>query len=261
LNRDRWIQNPECASISRLVQSAERTAPDLVVVGSSPTVGVFAGTRPTRRRDGARLRGSSFPRTLAIVIAIIATTMGAAVMPTVIVLLTIMDGRRMTLATTTIAILSRLVDVLCCPSRAPQAGGSRGRADKCISRRGSADRCRHYPFSVAVACQFRVRLRMENVPCRAPPAADSGHRRRAVMAGGVAGNKNTRGNEQKCVRVSVCVCVCVCVCARFAKRARRRCAGRACRAATVTYAKCVSVASGYIAQWLERLTADQQVHG
>jgi hypothetical protein len=48
---------------------------------------------------------------------------------------------------------------------------------------------------------------------------------------------------------------------RFAKRARRRCEGRACRAATVNYAKCVSVASGYIAQWLERLTADQQVPG
>jgi hypothetical protein len=27
--------------------------------GSSPTVGVFAGTRPTRRRNGARLRGFS----------------------------------------------------------------------------------------------------------------------------------------------------------------------------------------------------------
>jgi hypothetical protein len=77
----------------------------------------------------AARRPLSFPRTLAIVIAIIATTMGTAVMPTVIVLLTIMDGRRMTFATTTSAILSRLVDVLCCPSRAPQAGGSRGRAD------------------------------------------------------------------------------------------------------------------------------------
>jgi hypothetical protein len=90
----------------------------------------------------AARRPLSLPRTLAIVIAIIATTMGTAVMPTAIVLLTIMGGRRMTFATTTIAILSRLVDVLCCPSRAPQAGGSRGRADKCISRRGSSDRCR-----------------------------------------------------------------------------------------------------------------------
>jgi hypothetical protein len=30
-----------------------------VVVGSSPTVGVFAGARPTRRRDGAKPRGPS----------------------------------------------------------------------------------------------------------------------------------------------------------------------------------------------------------
>ena len=99
----------------------------------------------------AARRPLSFPRTLAIVIAIIATTMGrmimvatvltllilkgmlmiiAAVMPTMIILLTIMDGRHMNVATTTIAILSRLVDVLCCPSRTPQAGGSRGRAAK-----------------------------------------------------------------------------------------------------------------------------------
>jgi hypothetical protein len=45
----------------------------------------------------AARRPLSFPRTLAIVIAIIATTMGTAAMPTVIVLLTIMDGRRIDL--------------------------------------------------------------------------------------------------------------------------------------------------------------------
>jgi hypothetical protein len=56
--------------------------------------------------------------------------MMAAVMPTMIILLTIMDGRHVNVATTTIAILSRLVEILCCPSRTPQAGGSRGRADK-----------------------------------------------------------------------------------------------------------------------------------
>jgi hypothetical protein len=54
----------------------------------------------------------------------------AAVMPMMIILLTIMGGRHMTFTTTTIAILSRLVDILCCPSRTPQTGGSRGRADK-----------------------------------------------------------------------------------------------------------------------------------
>jgi hypothetical protein len=38
---------------ARLAQSAERKALNLVVVGSSFTVSVFAGTLPTRRRDGA----------------------------------------------------------------------------------------------------------------------------------------------------------------------------------------------------------------
>jgi hypothetical protein len=51
-NRRSRCQPPEL-STARLAQSAERKALNLVVVGSSPTVGVFAGTRPTRRHDGA----------------------------------------------------------------------------------------------------------------------------------------------------------------------------------------------------------------
>jgi hypothetical protein len=107
------------------------------------------------KRSGERGRRGAFA-TLAIVIAIIATTMGrmsmvttvltmlilkgmlmimTAVMPTMVIFLTIMDDRHMTFTATMIAILSRLVDVLCCPSRTPQAGGSFGRADNCISHR------------------------------------------------------------------------------------------------------------------------------
>ena len=45
--------------VARLAQSAERKALNLVVVGSSPTVGVFAGPMLPRKAGG--IHGSALP--------------------------------------------------------------------------------------------------------------------------------------------------------------------------------------------------------